>query len=63
MEGSVLMSIYLGNPKGVENIYLMKRNFFTAHIIFGFLHSSHGEDHDLKQTVLKKKIPSLGKDE
>lgn len=48
------MSIYLGNPKGVENIYLMKQNFFTTHVIFGFLHSSHGEDHDLKQTVLKK---------
>lgn len=49
------MSIYLGNPKGVENIYLMKWNFFTVHIIFGFLHSSHGEDHDLKQMILKKK--------
>lgn len=45
-------SISLGNPQGIEKIYLIE--LIKKHVIFNFRDSSHGEEHDLKQMVLRE---------
>jgi hypothetical protein len=52
---SVLKSRYLGNPKGIKNVYLIKLGFLYITYHFSFLDSSHGKEHDLKPC--SRKIP------